>query len=250
MSYKVLLVEDEKITLEELKISIPWSDLSIEIAGTAENGIDGEKLIKELSPDIVITDIQLPGQDGLTMISHCPDVFAIILSGHTDFIYAKQAIQLGVINYMEKPIDNGELIASIRKAIDRIENGKDRKDEDKELFTLPREVSNHIINMSIQFIKEHYSQNIGLLDVAEYTRTSENHLSTLFKEEAGINFLQYLNSYRLNKASKLLKDTNLNISEVAESCGFPTPSYFTKIFRRYTGLSPREFREGDSPKLS
>ncbi len=249
MSYKVILVEDEKITLEELTLTIPWKSLGLEIIGTAENGISGEEMIRSLKPDIVITDIQLPGQDGLTMISHTPDIFAIILSGHTDFIYAKKAIQLGVINYMEKPIDNEELIASLKKAIERIEESDDKKEE-KELFQLPEEVSNHSINMAIHYIKEHFSQPIGLSDVADYTRTSENHLSTLFREEAGINFLQYLNSYRLNKAAKLLRNTNLNISEVAESCGFPTPSYFTKIFRQYTSLSPREFREKDLRKQS
>ncbi len=241
MSYKVILVEDEIITLEELKISIPWKELNLEVIATADNGITGENIIKELSPDIIVTDIRLPGQDGLSMLSHTPGPFAIILSGHTDFKYTKQAIQLGVINYMEKPIDNDELIASLKKAIERIE---ERGGEEEDLFELPDSVQNHYINMAIEFIKDHYSQQIGLLEVAEYTRMSENHLSSLFREEAGINFLQYLNSYRLNKAAKLLKNTTLNIGEVADSCGFPTPSYFTKIFRRFTGLSPREFREG------
>lgn len=243
MSYKVVLVEDEQITLEELKVSIPWKDLNLEVIATADDGLMGEKIIKDLSPDIIVTDIRLPGQDGLEMLSHTPGPFAIILSGHTDFKYAKQAIQLGVINYMEKPIDNEELIGSLKKAIERIE---ERGNEDEDLFALPDSVQNHNINMAIEYIKEHYTQPIGLLEVAEYTRMSENHLSTLFREEAGINFLQYLNSYRLNKAAHLLKNTTLNISEVADSCGFPTPSYFTKIFRRYTDLSPREFREGAS----
>lgn len=247
MSYKVILVEDELITLEELQVTIPWQELGLEVIATADDGLKGEKLIKELKPDIIVTDIRLPGQDGLTMLSHVPEPFAIILSGHTDFKYAKMAIQLGVINYMEKPIDNDELIASLKKAIERIE---ERGCEEEELFKLPDNVQNHNINMAIEYIKEHYTQPIGLIDVAEYTRMTENHLSTLFREESGINFLQYLNSYRLNKAAKLLKDTTLNISEVADSCGFPTPSYFTKIFRRYTSLSPREFREGEKPKMS
>ncbi len=247
MSYKVVVVEDEKITLEELIVSIPWKDLDLEVIATAEDGIAGEKLIKELNPDIIVTDIRLPGQDGLTMLSHTPGPFAIILSGHTDFAYAKKAIQLGVINYMEKPIDNDELITTLKKAIERIEDGKEDK-EDDELFPLPSSCQNHNINMAIEYIREHYAEAVGLSDVAEYTRMSENHLSALFRDESGINFLQYLNSYRLNKAAKLLKNTTLNISEVADSCGFPTPSYFTKIFRKYTEKSPREFREGDSSK--
>jgi len=155
MSYKVVLVEDEKITLEELLVSIHWQELGLDVVATADNGIKGEEIIRVLSPDIVVTDIQLPGQDGLTMISHFPNVFSIILSGHTDFVYAKKAIQLGVINYMEKPIDNTELILSLKKAIERIEKSTEKETEEA-LFTLPEEVSNHTINMAIQFIKEHY----------------------------------------------------------------------------------------------
>ncbi len=247
MSYKVIVVEDEKITLEELIVSIPWKELGLEVIATAEDGIAGEKLIKDLKPDIVVTDIRLPGQDGLNMLSHAPGPFAIILSGHTDFAYAKKAIQLGVINYMEKPIDNEELITTLNKAIERIEENTEATEEE-DLFPLPQSCQNHNINMAIEYIKEHYAEAIGLSDVAEFTRMSENHLSALFRDESGINFLQYLNSYRLNKAAKLLKNTTLNISEVADSCGFPTPSYFTKIFRKYTEKSPREFREGDSSK--
>ena len=245
MSYTVVLIEDEKITLEELLLTIPWEKLSLKVVGTAENGIDGEKLIKNEDPDIVLTDIRLPGQDGLEMLSKCPVEYAVILSGHTDFAYAKRAIQLGVVNYLEKPVDDDELIETLKKIVKELEAADKMKAnvDENNIIQLPDDVQNHLISLSIDYIKKHYMEQIGLQEISEYTRTSENHLSTLFREVTGINFLQYLNGYRINKASEMLKQSNMNISEVAEKSGFLTPSYFTKMFKRYTNKTPSQFRD-------
>ena len=68
-------------------------------------------------------------------------------------------------------------------------------------------------------------------------------LSTLFKEVTGINFLQYLNGYRLNMAIDMMKEGGVNISEIAPKCGFQNPGYFAKIFKRYFGMTPTQFRD-------
>lgn len=243
--YTVAIVEDEKITLDELLLTIDWKKLGLEVIGTAENGIQGEELIKRESPDIVLTDIRLPGQDGLEMLSHSPVDYAVILSGHTDFKYTKRAIQLGVVDYLEKPVDDDELINLLKRIVFDLNQEEKLKSSGNSIniVNLPEEINNHIVSLSIEYIKAHYSERIGLGDIAEYTRTSENHLSSIFRETTGINFLQYLNGYRINKSAELLKTTSLNIAEVADACGFPTPSYFTKMFKRFSSLTPREFRD-------
>lgn len=246
MNYSVILIEDESITLNELLLTIPWNELGLTVSGTAGNGLEGEELIKKEAPDIVITDIRLPGQDGLEMLSHCPVNYAIILSGHTDFSYAKRAIKLGVFDYLEKPVDDDELIETLKNVVAKLNEDHRSMKNDRQgssIIDLPEEVPNHIINLALTFIIDNYNKPIGLQDVSEFTRTSENHLSTLFREITGINFLQYLNGYRINKSAELLRTTNLNISEVAEKCGFPTPSYFTKIFRRFAGVTPTQYRD-------
>ena len=98
----MIIVEDEMFTLRELKETINWENLGLNLIGTANNGKAGEALIKELNPDIVITDIRLPGQDGLEMLEKAPVQGAIILSGHTNFSYTRKAIQLGVFDYLDR----------------------------------------------------------------------------------------------------------------------------------------------------
>jgi len=243
----LILVEDEELIREELKLAINWKELGITLAGEAEDGEEGERLIKEIAPDIILTDIKLPKKSGLEMISACPlEQNVLVLSGYTDFTYTRKAIQLGVYDYLEKPVDDEELERILSALADRIreEHKSEEKLEKKDSFIeLPEKVNNHQINCTLEFIREHYAEPISLLEASEYVKLTENHLSTLFKEVVGINYLQYLNAYRINHAIELMKKEDLNIAEISSLSGFPTPGYFSKLFRRFTGKTPREYRD-------
>ncbi len=241
----VIIVEDESLILKELILTIPWESLNLSVIGSAENGIEGEELIKEKDPDIVITDIRLPGKSGLEMLEAASVDHGIVLSGYTDFKYMQKAIRLGVFDYLQKPVDSDELITSLEKLRDMIlseESSRENLSENQDSIKLPEGIKNHTIRMAIDFIYENYKEAIGLQDIAALTHVSENYISTLFREETGMNFLQFLSIVRINKALPLLKETSMNISEIASETGFPTPGYFTKIFRRFIGKTPTEYR--------
>ncbi|MFA6844743.1 MAG: helix-turn-helix domain-containing protein [Sphaerochaetaceae bacterium] len=254
MSYTVILVEDEKIVRDELAATIGWERLDLKLIGTAGDGIEGESLIKKLEPDIVITDIRLPGIDGLEMLSHCPINHAIILSGHTDFNYMKKAIRLGVFDYLLKPVDDQELENSLSNLVARIHEEdsdyerlrKCKNVSDAELIPLPHTVNNHVVDNAIGFIASNFNKPIGLQEAATFLGLSESHLSRLFKEVTGLNFLQYLNAWRINKSVEMMKDPKRNIGDIATNCGFPTPGYFAKIFKRFSGTTPTQYRDDHS----
>lgn len=122
-NYKVLLIDDEHLITEGLKVLIDWSLYNCEIIGTADNGIDGLDLIKKTKPDIVFTDIQMPNMTGLDMIKEAQSIcncFFIILSGYSDFNYAKQCLSLDVKDYLLKPIEETQLIKTLNEVINRI----------------------------------------------------------------------------------------------------------------------------------
>ncbi len=250
MAYSVVIVEDEEIIREELAKTTPWESLGLRLAGTAEDGISGEEMIRSLVPDVVITDIRLPGQDGLTMLSRCPISYAVILSGHADFSYMKTAIRLGVFDYILKPVDDEELLSTLKALVKKLqEEDQDltslkisiNKIED-EPIGLPKKSGNHLAESCINFIMENYQHPIGLQEAADAFGVTESHLSRIFKESLGINFMQYLNAWRINKAVSLIKNPRVNIGKVASLCGFPTPGYFTRTFKRYTGVTPSQYR--------
>jgi YesN/AraC family two-component response regulator len=93
-----------------------------------------------------------------------------------------------------------------------------------------------------RFIQENYSRKISLREIARVSGLSAPYFSTIFKEEMGENFSNYLNRLRVEKASRMLLDTNFSLSEIAGSCGFEDQSWFSKIFKLFTGVSPGKYR--------
>ena len=111
--YKVMLADDENLILQGLENIIEWEELGLEIVNKASNGQEAIDKFKENPVDIVVTDINMPQVTGLELLKELKkinsDVKFIILSGYDDFSYAKKAIELGVENYILKPIDEEEL---------------------------------------------------------------------------------------------------------------------------------------------
>ncbi len=104
------------------------------------------------------------------------------------------------------------------------------------------ESSNHAVNMAIEYIHQHYNKDIYLDLIADKVGISSSYLCSLFKKHMGKNFLDYLHAIRIREAEKLLKSTGKRIYEIAEVVGYFDEKYFTKVFKRYKGMTPREFR--------
>lgn len=100
-------------------------------------------------------------------------------------------------------------------------------------------------------IYENFSRKISLKEIADVAGFSAPYFSTIFREEMGVNFSSYLNQLRVKNASYLLTNTNLSLSNITQSCGFEDQSWFSKIFKTYTGVSPRKYRDqGGLNKIS
>ncbi len=120
MSLKVVIVEDNPTTVLSLVKTIDWDVMKCEVAGTAGDGESGGVMIRQLKPDIVLTDIRMPVKSGLDMIADVredvPDCRFVIITGYDEFQYASQAIKLGVFDYLLKPIDNEEVMRTVCRA--------------------------------------------------------------------------------------------------------------------------------------
>lgn len=116
---KVVIADDEEKVCQLICNLIDWKSLDMEIVGLAQNGIEALELVKELLPDIVITDIRMPGYDGLEMIERAKDIKSdiefIIISGYSHFEYAQNAIRYGVSDYILKPIKKEEFLNTLKK---------------------------------------------------------------------------------------------------------------------------------------
>src|SRR6187551_1411569 len=125
MTYKVFLVEDEIATREGIRDAVDWRAAGYQFCGEAPDGEIALPLIRERRPETVITDIKMPFMDGLQLCrilrETLPSTKIIILSGHDEFKYAQEAIQIGVTEYLLKPIIPQDLLAALRKVARQID---------------------------------------------------------------------------------------------------------------------------------
>jgi len=343
--YKVFLADDEIIVREGIRNSIPWSQTPYSLAGEAPDGEIALSMIHDIKPDILITDIRMPFMDGLTLSRNVkqtlPWIKIIILSGHDEFEYAREAISIGVEEYLLKPVSSQDMLKTLDKIAGRIDEEKEKllsvdnliksdilltrlryagkkdidaiigeytktlennfdemtaylilgeiimaaskmaEDMDGDLkdiapFSLEKPVirslvvswelfmeklkallasvieyrDSHtggryraVIVKAREYINTNYaSGDISLYSAAFHVGISPNHLSTVFAQETGEHFIEYLTRIRLEKAKQLLRNTAMKSAEIAFEIGFNDPHYFSHIFKKNVGLSPREYR--------
>ena len=121
--YKIILADDNPLIRMGMKSMIRWKELKAELIGEAEDGDEALELLRNNKADLLITDIRMPGKDGLYLIreinKNYPHMSTIIISAYNEFSYAKEALKAGSVDYILKPIDPEEMNAAIQKAINR-----------------------------------------------------------------------------------------------------------------------------------
>jgi YesN/AraC family two-component response regulator len=162
--YQLLLVDDERLEKEGIRDLLSWMDLDVEVAGEASSGKKALELAERLEPDIVMTDIKMPGMSGIELASQVktmlPDVKIIFITGYQDFEYAKDAISLGAYGYILKPVDEEELYAVMKKAINQFESERHSMEEKQ---ALTRQIEE-----SLPFLQQQILRSL-FLDSADLT---------------------------------------------------------------------------------
>lgn len=254
---KVLLVEDEDLVRKALIQLTPWNDLGFELCGEAENGLIALNLFKELKPEIIISDIRMPVMDGIDFVKKayeyvtktkelCPEF--IILSGYSEFEYARRALMVGVQEYLLKPVDEEELYEALERAKKRYLGLKQEKEEREALLFekiqqgADDEKALDYVEKAIVLIHEKYVLGITIEEAAKNLGLSAGHLSRLFKQRTKKTFNEYLRQIRIEKAISLLKNQNLKVYEIADLVGYLDEKYFTQTFKKLTGFTPSEYR--------
>lgn len=175
---KVFLVEDEMLIRQSVKNSIQWEKEGYEFVGEAGDGELALPMILKEKPDIVITDIRMPFMDGLELSKlirqELPEVKIIILSGYDEFDYAKEAIKIGVVEYLLKPISSAKLLETLKEVSSTIRQEK----EEKDLREIYRQEMQEIIEIKkIKFFGELVSGNMSLADAVNEGKKYEMNLS-------------------------------------------------------------------------
>ena len=198
--------------------------------------------------DIILLDMDMPG-----ITCHDLTAFFQQSGGHCivlpmaeldTFDHGNHPDEDAVLDYLLRPFSDSELILTLEEALELCRREIRRHHKLHANSSQQGEVTRiDIVRKKIhRYIAEHYSDIISMQDVAHAMNYSDTHFCRLFKQCFNVNFSVYLNDYRVGQAKRLLTSTNLTVKDVGFSCGYRDTSYFIRVFKRHTGMTPSDYR--------
>lgn len=238
--YKAMIIDDNKVLADTLASQTIWEKNGFEIAAVCYDSLSGANAIAEHKPDLIVTDIRLPGTDGLKMIQsvreEVPQAQIIVISAYDDFQYAQRALRLGVLDYLLKPFSHEEMENTVARAAERIrENDEDAGVEPDAVHSLVEPI--------LQWMEEHLDQRITAEMVAREFYMSTSRLNKLMQKHSKKGFRDLYMDLRMKKAKELLSDVRNCISDVAVKTGFQSYASFYRAFVRIANISPTRYRD-------
>lgn len=252
---RILVADDEPIERKVISKTIQnYFGDAMEIF-QAENGREAIQIFQKEDCQIALLDISMPGINGLEAAEQirknnqaCSIIF---LTAYDEFDYAKRAIRVRALDYLLKPSAKEDLIAVLEEAVylsrQDTANAKEplhieepeEKDEKQEVM------KNQVLTEHIrEYLETHYMEDICLQDAAEQLHYSDAYFCKFFKQNFDKSFIVYLSELRIEKAKELLADITVNVKDIGQKVGYRDSSYFTKVFKRFTGVTPSEYRYG------
>ncbi len=242
--YRVYLVDDEKLILEELVEMVPWLDNGFEVAGSSDNPLKAFEEIRKLQPDAVFTDLKMPVLNGIELVKKVRDAGVdtefVMLSAYNDFESVRSFFQESGFDYILKPVNNEEIEIVLERLSAKLLKIKPQDNTDD---AGDQPTDNPNFNNLIQYINEHFAEKITLESLSKDFGFSKNYICRLFQKNVNKSLNLYLRDIRLEHALALLKDKTVLVKEVAYRSGYPDYYNFSRVFKEKYGLSPKEMRE-------
>lgn len=243
--WKVMAADDEMYMQEALKKLISWEKMGCVLLAIASDGKELLERMEEEHPDIVITDIRMPLMDGLEVCKYisgkCPETQVIILSAYSDFEYARTALRYNACEYVLKVSVLEELPQAVEKAAERLRKYHQEIEEKRQDAEKKDEMDN-LYGKMCKFIEQNYCKKITLDEMAEELHANKSYLSRLYKSECGRNLFDDILQKRIEKAKEYILHSEMKVYEVSQAVGFEDTGYFSKVFKKYTGISPKEYK--------
>lgn len=243
----ILLVDDEFLAIRGLQEGVNWQKCGIDQVYTALSAVKAKKILREAAVDVMICDIEMQGDSGIQLLEwvrdNCPETVTIFLSCHAEFDYAQEAVRLGAFRYLLKPSPYEKIEEVVEEAIRYGKKERLGKELVEKMFPEEALSSGTPVECAKRFILDHLSDECSRESIAEAVHLSPDHLARLFKKEVGMGISDYIIKQRIVLARQLLENADASIGSVAEQTGFQYVAYFSKVFKRETGMTPAEYRK-------
>lgn len=254
METKILICDDSVYELKGIGRIIRENFENVEVV-TFDDSVQAMQYLREHSVKILITDIRMAFMDGLSLAKAAKQlnrgIEVILVSAYSEFEYAKVAIQLGVRDYLTKPVEEKILV----RLVDNLLNGEKKSEVELTELSLKILEKNRCdvsrispyTKQIIEIIQNEFSDsglNLGYFSSVMYL--SVGYISTVFKRDCNVSVINFLLNYRMETAKKLLITTSMAVKNVMKETGYDDFSYFCNSFKKYYGVYPTEMRRSDS----
>lgn len=256
----LLIVDDEMITIQGMLDGVRWTWCGISTVLTANSAEQAKEIFTDNEVDILLCDIEMPGENGIELLrwvrSNFKEIQCAFLTCHAEFIYAKEALRLGCVDYLLKPLAYSEIEELIRKIVQEISELSDNrkivkygeqwiKEKKEEGLQLQggRQSGEEIVNDTINYIIGHLSEELSVTMLAERVHLSNDYLNRLFKKYKNDSINHYIIKERMQLASELLKDNKLSAQVVSYMVGYESYSNFVAMFKKVYGVSPTQIKD-------
>ena len=240
--YKVLIVEDELLMCHGLSVLVDWERLGFSVCGFCQDGLTAQKQLELEKYDLLLCDLHIPGMDGLELIHWIRErdkaMQIIIITAYAEFEYARQAISENVCAYLLKPVDEALLEDSLRQAARALR----ARDEGRGTQAREAESPEDALGAIVQQIHNGLAGGLTVDRLARDHFMTAAQLNHLFSKRFHISTKEYIRNVQLERAKRLLRQSDRLIYEIAAEVGFQDVDYFTRWFRQNTGISPTDYR--------
>lgn len=244
--FTFVVAEDEDRMRDYLVRKVAEIDPHLENLGSASDGEETVELVESRLPDLLITDIKMPVLGGLELVQRIrttnPDLRILIVSGYSEFEYARQAIELGVDEYLLKPVDLGALGEALRRIRIKLEARSADVDAEFGLGSPTNEAE--LAKTVALYLQENYRHPYSLEKLASTFGCKAAYLLRAYSRATGSTPTRDLIRLRIEKAKRLLVGhPHLEVKQIAAAVGYEDPLYFSRLFKRETGTNPSSFKD-------
>lgn len=241
---KLLIADDEQLIRNGL-LSLDWESIGFCEVFSAENGIEARKIILSEKIDVVVTDVRMPGLTGLELAElvkeYSLDTAVVLLTGFSDFEYARKALESNVYKYLLKPFHPRDILEAVHQVSENLKQTRyktkiirqyeevsgaaDTVSQIKNLFPGVSETTQRILNE----MANNFEKSISQSEIAERYHFSNNYLSRKIKQDTGYSFVDILTAIRITNAAQFLSEGD-RVNQACIKCGFNDQRYFSQVF--------------------
>lgn len=228
----VFLVDDDRLVLDELTKNVPWLDNGFEVVGSSTSPLRALREIEERKPEVVFTDMQMAGMDGLQLMEELMRKGArprfVMVSAFASFELSRRFFLANGFDFVRKPIQLVDVELVLERLYGALSTGQ----------PVPAAAASPAFTALVEHLKQNFNQKFSLNQLAAQFGLAENYICNLFAKHYNSTLTKFVTELRMQEADRLIKSTTMPIKEIAMNCGYGDYFYFNKVFKTFYGISP------------